>query len=71
MSPTRDGMTPQQFKAWRKRLGLTQARAADAIGMSATQIKNYEAGRATIPLYVELACAALALGITEYPSAAA
>ena len=61
-------MTPQQFKAWRKRLGLTQARAADAIGMSLTQIKNYEAGRADIPRYVELACAALALGLNRYPA---
>lgn len=61
-------MTPKQFKDWRKRLGLTQARAADAIGMSATQIKNYEAGRAIIPLYVELACAALALGLGKYPA---
>jgi transcriptional regulator with XRE-family HTH domain len=32
------------FKAWREHMGLTQQQAADALGVSLSQIKNYDAG---------------------------
>ena len=55
-------MTPTQFHTIRKRLKLTQAGLAKAIGMTIGMIGNYERGvnRGTgrpivIPLYVELA----------------
>jgi transcriptional regulator with XRE-family HTH domain len=65
-------MTPADFRAWRKRLGLTQAAAATALGMSVSQIIDYEIGTkrgtdrpASIPKHVALACAAVAHGLQE------
>lgn len=56
-------MTPEQFKTWRKGLGLTQQGAADALGLSKDGVRLYETGvrRDTgapveIPKYIELAC---------------
>jgi transcriptional regulator with XRE-family HTH domain len=63
-------MTPDSFKAWRRRLGLTQAGAAEALGLSARQIAYYEAGQredgraVVVPRTVALACAALEAGLT-------
>lgn len=66
-------MTPEQFKAWRKHMNLSQQEAADALGLSKGSVDLYERGRrrederpVVIPKTVELACAALALGITHY-----
>lgn len=59
-------MTSDDFKAWRKEMGFSQAKASDALGLSKPTIENYERGvrRDTgapveIPLSVALACAAL------------
>lgn len=60
-------MTPEQFKAWRKRLDLTQQGAADAIGISRRMVQAYEADKQPIPKPVALACTALALGLKDYP----
>lgn len=55
-------MTPQEFKDWRARLGLTQARAGAALGKNRRTIAAYEGAanwrgnRIEIPLAVELAC---------------
>ncbi|MDX6806332.1 helix-turn-helix transcriptional regulator [Terrihabitans rhizophilus] len=65
-------MAPEQFKAWRAHMKLSQAKAADALGISKGSIEHYEAGKtrdgrpAPVPKTVALACAALALGITSY-----
>jgi DNA-binding XRE family transcriptional regulator len=65
-------MTPDQFRAWRKRIGKNQQDAGALIGISKESVGNYEAGRrrdggeAPIPKTVELACAAVELGMTEY-----
>jgi transcriptional regulator with XRE-family HTH domain len=66
-----DGMTPAAFRAWRRRLGLTQAEAAAALGLGRRLVQYYElgvrAGRpAPVPRTVRLACAALALGIADW-----
>jgi transcriptional regulator with XRE-family HTH domain len=66
-------MTPEQFKAWRKHVGLSQAKAAEALGIGISTIDLYERGarrednrEVVIPKAIELACAAIALGIKSY-----
>lgn len=67
-------MTPADLRAWRKRLHMTQAEAAEALGIAKRTYEQYEAGRRAggascdIPRYIGLACAALAMGIRDYPS---
>lgn len=65
-------MTPDDMRAWRKRLSLTQAQAAAALGISASQLTNYESGinrankrPAPIPRAIALACGALSHGLDE------
>lgn len=63
-------MTPASFLAWRQRLGLNKRRAAEALGISRVTLDAYENGLHSIPLYIALACAAIAMGvppITESP----
>lgn len=61
-------MTPQEFKAWRTRLGLTQAQAGRALGYTSRWIIAFEQGinhrrqPCVIPLSVELACKWLEFG---------
>ncbi|WP_310622464.1 helix-turn-helix domain-containing protein [Flexibacterium corallicola] len=71
-------MTPKQFKKWRRINGFkSQAEAAKALGVSRDTIVNYENGvrrdnpskTVEIPKSIELACAALQVGITEYTEA--
>lgn len=52
-------MTPEAFKAWRKRLGLTQAAVAEAMGITRRAVIYYEQGARLIPKVVWLACKAL------------
>lgn len=64
-------MKPEEFKVWRKSLGLSQKRAADALGLKNRIVQYYEKGerdgdRVKIPKHVRLACCALSLGITDY-----
>ncbi len=67
-------MKKEQFKAWRKAMRLTQTGAARALGLSRNSIELYERGTrrddpdriVVIPRTVELACAALMLGIYRY-----
>jgi len=58
-------MTPASFAAWRLRLyGHRSIKAAaDALGCSRTSIRAWEAGEHKIPLYIALACQALANGL--------
>jgi transcriptional regulator with XRE-family HTH domain len=66
-------MTPTDLRDWRKRLHLTQARAAEVLGIAKRTYEQYESGKradggsCAIPRYIDLACAAVALGITRYP----
>ena len=58
-------MTKEEFKAWRKRLGLTQAQAGEALGISREWVFTLERGAerngkpANVSLTIELACEAL------------
>ena len=64
-------MKAEEFKAWRKSLGLSQKKAADALGLKNRIVQYYEKGerdgeKVKIPKHVRLACCALTLGITDY-----
>lgn len=61
-------MTPDDLITWRKRLNLTQEAAAEKLGCGRRSLQQWEGGIHDIPKYIGLACAALALGIVEYPS---
>ena len=64
-------MTPIAFKRWRKSLGLSQKKAAEALGLKRRVVQYYEKGErdgqpVSIPKTVRLACCALALGCDDY-----
>lgn len=49
-------MQPNEFKEWRRRLGLTQEKAAELIGTSRVTIGNWESGDTPIWVAVERVC---------------
>ena len=59
-------MTPADYTAWRTRLRLNKRQAAEALGASRNACTGYEQGRERIPLYVALACSAVAMGLPPY-----
>jgi transcriptional regulator with XRE-family HTH domain len=64
-------MTPQEFRAWRKAMGLKQKETAERLGLKKRVIQYYERGHRDgrdieIPKSVELACYALAVGVVAY-----
>jgi transcriptional regulator with XRE-family HTH domain len=64
-------MMPEQFRAWRKGLGLKQRDAAERLGLKKRMIQYYEKGKrdgkeVVIPKTVRLACAALARGVADF-----
>ncbi|MGX1307621.1 transcriptional regulator with XRE-family HTH domain [Amorphus suaedae] len=64
-------MGPEQFRAWRKSLGLKQKEAADRLGLKKRMIQYYEKGNrdgkaVRIPKTVRLACYALSHGILDF-----
>ena len=64
-------MTPHEFRAWRKALGLSQKKAADALGLKNRIVQYYEKGerdgeKVKIPKHVRLACYALSVGVSDY-----
>jgi len=63
-------MNKEDFKAWRKKMCFTQQQAADALGVYARTITNYERGQryedgreVKIPRSIALACAAVEAGL--------
>ncbi|MCC6981927.1 MAG: helix-turn-helix transcriptional regulator, partial [Bauldia sp.] len=61
-------MTPDQFKSWRKAMGLKQKEAAERLGLKKRVIQYYERGTRDgkpieVPKTVALACYALTLGV--------
>ena len=68
-------MSPAQFKAWRKSLGLKQKEAAEKLGLKKRMIQYYETGRregqsVEIPKSVRLACYALQSGVEDFDGTA-
>lgn len=66
-------MSPDDFKAWRKHMKLTQRAAAEALGVSLPTLQAWERGAAfatgkpvEIGRRTALACAALAAGLAEW-----
>lgn len=59
-------MTHDDLLTWRQWYGLTQAQAADRLGLTERMFRFYESGSHPIPLKVRLACAAVALGFIDY-----
>lgn len=57
-------MTPQEMRDWRKRMGWTQERAAEMLGVHLTTIARYETMKRKIPRTVHLLCGALAARAT-------
>lgn len=47
-------MTPEQMKAARAKLSLSQPQFATAIGMSSSAVKAWEQGNNPIPLSIEI-----------------
>lgn len=64
-------MGPEQFRTWRKSLGLKQKEAADQLGLKKRMIQYYEKGNrdgkaVRIPKTVRLACYALSHGVLDF-----
>lgn len=64
-------MTSDQFRQWRKRLGLKQKDAAELLGLKRRMIQYYEKGRRDgkaleIPRSIRLACFALDQGVRDF-----
>lgn len=65
-------MAPTDLQSWRWRLGLTKTDAAEALGVSYSMYRYYEAGKredgraVEIPRTVALACAAIAFGLPPW-----
>jgi DNA-binding XRE family transcriptional regulator len=54
---------PEDFRAWRNRMGLTQPEAAAKLDINEKTIRNYESGRLPIPRVVAMACWALSISL--------
>lgn len=59
-------MTGEDLKRWRELHKMSQQAAANAIGCSKMSIVNWEGGR-KIPLYIAMACTAIALDLKPWP----
>jgi transcriptional regulator with XRE-family HTH domain len=64
-------MEPNDFRKWRKSLGVSQKDAALLLGLKRRMIQYYEKGerdgdKVAIPRAVRLACFALSQGVADY-----
>ena len=63
-------MTPEDFKSWRKSMGLKRKETADLLGLKKRNIRNFENGKSKkgtlIPKSVTLACYALSRGVSQF-----
>lgn len=62
-------MTPAEFTAWRRHLGVSKRRAAEMLGVSINMPTRYERGETDIPRFIALACAAIAHNLPPYGDA--
>ncbi|MEO5338564.1 MAG: DUF2442 domain-containing protein [Magnetospirillum sp. WYHS-4] len=51
-----EALRPEEFRSWRAMHGLSQARAAEALGISGRMVKYYEDGSHMVPKTILLAC---------------
>lgn len=61
-------MTPSDLRTWRSSMGMSQAVAAMALGMTQQNYAKMELGTAGINQRTALACAALAAGLVPWRS---
>ncbi len=59
-------MTPDDLRAWRKEMKLSQEKAGTRLGYGKTTIYYFEKGTQEIPLAVGYACAAIKSGMRPY-----
>lgn len=59
-------MTAEELIQWRKRLRLSQAKAAEMLGCSRRGLQQWEAGQHPIPKSIALAVAAVSFGLPPY-----
>lgn len=59
-------MTGDELKMWRADVGLSRLSASKRLGCSRTAYCRWEDGLSTIPLYIALACAAVAFNLPPY-----
>lgn len=53
------GMRAADLAAWKREMELSLAEMADIFGVSVSTLKNYLAGHQTIPIAMQVACAAM------------
>jgi hypothetical protein len=61
-------VTPADFRQWKVSLGLTARSASAALGIAPNTVTKYSRDGTAIPLYVALACAAVARGLKPWPA---
>ena len=59
-------MTPDDLRAWRQAMGLSQRAAAAALGVSSVAVERWERDIIRIDLRTALACAALHAGLAPW-----
>ena len=59
-------MTGPDLIRWRKHLKLSQIDAARALNMTPGGLRKLENGKSPVRKVISLACAAIAMGITDY-----
>ncbi len=58
-------MTSEEFKSWRKAMGLKRKQAAKLLGLDKARLRKYEQGK-KIPITLSLACYALSRGVSKF-----
>lgn len=59
-------MNGAEFKTWRESRGMTQADLGKILGMHGDSIARHERSEGAIPKPIEIACAAISLGVKSY-----
>ena len=59
-------MEAEELIEWRKRLNLTQTKAAELIGCSRRGLQKWEKGESPIPKNIALAVAAISFNLPPY-----
>ncbi len=63
-------MTPADLQHWLAEQSLSQRKAALALAVSQDRLRRWLSGAQPIPKHISLACAALAVGLPEWPGRA-